>query len=187
MLKKKYILKVPSNLNYIYCNTLDKLVIINDVETKVLNLNFKLLINKYKNFFYVTNILTNNVLDKKKSQHLRMLEVSNIRKTLIEILTVLTKKLKLVGVGYRAFIKKRNNSYFLQLKLGYSHDIFIKIPNQVKIVCPKPDTIILSGKSSIHLNKLTNLIRSYKIPDSYKGKGVLYEYEKLNLKIGKRS
>jgi len=152
-----------------------------------LNLNFKLLINKSKNFFYVTNILTNNVSDKKKSQHLRMLEVSNIRKTLIEILTVLTKKLKLVGVGYRAFIKKSNNSYFLQLKLGYSHDIFIKISNQVKIVCPKPDTIILSGKSSIHLNKLTNLIRSYKIPDSYKGKGVLYEYEKLNLKIGKRS
>lgn len=189
MLKKKYILKIPSNLNYIYCNNLNKLVLINNEETKILNLNFKILINKTKNYFYITDIIRQNkLLDKKKLESLRMLDILNIRKTLIEVSTIITKKLKLVGVGYKAFLTKNNTSnYFLQLKLGYSHSIYIKVPDNVKIVCPKPDTILLSSNSSISLNRLVSLIRSYKIPDVYKGKGVLYEYEKLILKIGKKS
>jgi len=188
MLKKKYILKIPSNLNYVYCQNLNKLVLISHNQTKILNLNFKILINKTKNYFYVTNIKQNKLLDKKKLESLRMLDISNIRKTIIEISTILTKKLKLIGVGYKAFLTKNSiSSYFLQLKLGYSHNIYIKIPNDVKLVCPKPDTILISSNSSISLNRLVSLIRSYKIPDIYKGKGILYEYEKIVLKTGKKS
>ena len=95
MLKKKYILKIPSNLNYVYCQNLNKLVLISHNQTKILNLNFKILINKTKNYFYVTNIKQNKLLDKKKLESLRMLDISNIRKTIIEISTILTKKLKL--------------------------------------------------------------------------------------------
>ena len=189
MLKKKYILKIPSNLIYVYSNNLNKLVLTSYNETKILNLNFKILVNKTKNYFYITNIIKQNVLlDKKKLESLRMLDISNIRKTLMEISTIVTKKLKLVGVGYKAFLTKNDiSNNFLQLKLGYSHSIYIKVPNNVTVICPKPDTILLSSKSSISLNRLVSLIRSYKIPDVYKGKGVLYEYERLVLKIGKKS
>ena len=190
MLKKKYFFKIPLNLNYIYCTNSNKLVIISSTEKRIINLTFKLLLaNKSKNYFYITTgIHDQSLTNKKNYQSLRMLEISKIKKTLIEISTIITKKLKLIGVGYRAFIKKNETgSCFLKLKLGYSHDIFIKIVNTVTIICPKPDIILLSSKSSRDLNQLISLIRSYKIPDSYKGKGILYEYEKLNLKIGKKS
>jgi len=92
------------------------------------------------------------------------------------------KILKLIGVGYKAHVEKTN----LILKLGYSHEIEYKIPKDIKIVCTKPTEIIIFGISKEYVNQISNDIRSFKKPDSYKGKGLLFENEKLILKEGKK-
>ena len=92
------------------------------------------------------------------------------------------KRLNLVGIGYRAQVKDKN----LILKLGFSHDIEYKIPSELEVICPKPDQIVLLGINKEYLNRIASTIRSFKKPDAYKGKGILFENEKLILKEGKK-
>ena len=93
-------------------------------------------------------------------------------------------KLRLVGVGFRASVINKN----LVLKIGYSHEIIYKIPEDITILCGKAKGTLLVIKAK-ELNKVTQVaaeIRSLRIPDAYKGKGIHYDKEVLNLKKGKR-
>jgi large subunit ribosomal protein L6 len=90
--------------------------------------------------------------------------------------------LKLVGIGYRAIIEKDK----LVLKLGFSHLIFLEIPKGIEIICKKPSLILLKGYDLLMLTQFAALIRSYKIPEPYKGKGILYKGEKIRRKEGKK-
>lgn len=94
------------------------------------------------------------------------------------------QKLKLIGVGYKAFIK--NNKLFL--KLGFSHEVIYSIPNDVTIQCSKSKgtLIVVTGKELSRVSQVTAEIRSYRQPDVYKGKGIHYYNEKIILKKGKR-
>ena len=91
-------------------------------------------------------------------------------------------ELNLVGIGYRATIKDNN----LILKLGYSHDISYLIPNNIKIICPKQNKIIIFGTEKKVVNQFSNEIRNLRKPDSYLGKGIIFEGETLNLKERKK-
>jgi len=95
-------------------------------------------------------------------------------------------KLKLVGVGYRSLpVLDMENQ--LALKLGYSHMIYFKIPNSVNLKTIKFTNLFLFGKTSHRdITLLTSLIRDCRLPEPYKGKGVLYSEEKINLKKGKK-
>jgi large subunit ribosomal protein L6 len=95
------------------------------------------------------------------------------------------KQLNIIGVGYRAAIENETN--ILSLKLGYSHQIFIKIPKYLKLICIKPTKISIFGNNKQKVNQMAAIIRSYKLPEPYKGKGILYQNEKINKKEGKRS
>jgi large subunit ribosomal protein L6 len=90
--------------------------------------------------------------------------------------------LKLVGIGYRAIIEKEK----LVLKLGFSHLIFLEIPKGIEIICKKPSLILLKSYDLLMLTQFAALIRSYKIPEPYKGKGILYKGEKIRRKEGKK-
>lgn len=92
------------------------------------------------------------------------------------------KKLNLVGIGYRAQVQKKN----LIMKLGFSHDVTYTVPEGVEVLCPKPDEIVLLGIKKDFLNKVASSIRDLKKPDTYKGKGILFDNENLNLKEGKK-
>lgn len=94
------------------------------------------------------------------------------------------QKLKLVGVGYKAFIKDKN----LILKLGYSHEVSYNIPADVSIQCSKNKglLIVVTGKELFRVSQVIAEIRSYRKPDVYKGKGIHYYKEKIILKKGKR-
>jgi large subunit ribosomal protein L6 len=97
------------------------------------------------------------------------------------------KQLNIVGIGYQALVEKDVNLFFLILKLGFSHQIRFLVPQLLEISCPKPRVILIKGMS---LQKVTNcaaLIRSLKLPNSYKEKGIYRDGEKLQLKQGKKT
>ncbi len=92
-----------------------------------------------------------------------------------------TRQLELVGVGFRA--SKQGND--LVLALGYSHPIRYTPPEGVVIDVPVPTQIAVSGINKEVVGQVAAKIRSFRKPEPYKGKGVLYKGEKIRRKAGK--
>ena len=93
-----------------------------------------------------------------------------------------TKKLELVGVGYRAQMKGKQ----LSMALGYSHDVDFDVPEGIEIKTPKPTEIEISGIDKQQVGQTAAVIRSFRPPEPYKGKGVKYEGEYIFRKEGKK-
>lgn len=93
-----------------------------------------------------------------------------------------SKKLELVGVGYRAALKGAG----INLQLGYSHDIEFPAPAGIKFETPKPTEIIISGIDKQLVGETAAKIRSLRPPEPYQGKGVRYEGEFIFRKEGKK-
>jgi len=92
-----------------------------------------------------------------------------------------TKKLELVGVGYRAELKGKK----LQLLLGFSHPILFMPPEGIKIEAPTQTNVVISGIDKQLVGQVAAKIRSFRPPEPYKGKGVKYEGEYVRRKAGK--
>lgn len=92
-----------------------------------------------------------------------------------------TRELELVGVGYRA--AKQGSD--LVLSLGYSHPIRYTPPDTVNIDVPAPTQITISGANKEDVGSVAAKIRSFRKPEPYKGKGVLYKGERIRRKAGK--
>lgn len=92
------------------------------------------------------------------------------------------KRLEINGVGYRAAVQGRD----LQLALGYSHDVKYPIPEGIKIECPKPTEIVISGINAQQVGQIAAEIREFRPPEPYKGKGVKYAEERIVRKEGKK-
>jgi large subunit ribosomal protein L6 len=92
-----------------------------------------------------------------------------------------TRQLELVGVGYRA--AKQGDD--LVLSLGYSHPIRYTPPDGVSIEVPVPTQITVRGPSKEAVGQVAAKIRSFRKPEPYKGKGILYRGERLRRKAGK--
>ena len=92
------------------------------------------------------------------------------------------KKLEINGVGYRAAV----NGSVLNLQLGYSHDINFDIPAGVAIVVEK-NVISIKGADKQQIGQIAAVIRSFRPPEPYKGKGVKYSDETILRKAGKTS
>jgi large subunit ribosomal protein L6 len=93
-----------------------------------------------------------------------------------------TKRLEINGVGYRAQIQGNK----LVMQLGYSHDIEIPVPSDIKIACEKPTSVSISGPDRQKVGELAAYIRKLRPPEPYKGKGVKYENEIIVRKEGKK-
>ena len=92
------------------------------------------------------------------------------------------KILELNGTGYRASISGKK----LKLQLGYSHDIDYEIPEQVKIECPKQNIIKITSFDKEKLGSVAAIIRSFRKPEPFKGKGIKYKDEFIFRKDGKK-
>jgi large subunit ribosomal protein L6 len=92
------------------------------------------------------------------------------------------KRLEINGVGYRAAVQGKN----LQLALGYSHDVRYPIPDGIKIECPKPTEIVISGSNRQQIGQIAAEIRQFRPPEPYKGKGIKYAGERIIRKEGKK-
>ena len=93
-----------------------------------------------------------------------------------------TRKLLLVGVGFRAQVQ--GNA--IKLQLGFSHDIVHELPAGVTAECPTPTEILLTGANKQVVGQCAAEIRAYRRPEPYKGKGVRYAEEHVALKETKK-
>ncbi|HEX37890.1 MAG TPA: 50S ribosomal protein L6 [Candidatus Cloacimonetes bacterium] len=103
------------------------------------------------------------------------------------------KKLMIVGTGYKAEIKGK----WLVLSLGFSHDVYLEIPKEVKVDIEKigrAEASSLPGLQAIidfrsynkeMLGAFCATIRNVKPPEPYKGKGIRYSDEHIHIKPGK--
>jgi len=92
------------------------------------------------------------------------------------------KKLELVGVGYRAAVQGKA----LNLTLGFSHPVVFAIPEGITIETPSQTEIIVKGTDLQKVGQVAAVIRGYRPPEPYKGKGVRYAGEKIELKEAKK-
>ena len=89
--------------------------------------------------------------------------------------------LELKGVGYRAVVQGKE----IVLSLGYSHPVKISIPEQISVEIVKNTTINLKSCDKELLGLFAANIRSWRQPEPYKGKGILYKDEQIIRKAGK--
>ncbi|MFW5723157.1 MAG: 50S ribosomal protein L6 [Halochromatium sp.] len=92
------------------------------------------------------------------------------------------RKLSLVGVGYRAQAKGQ----VLNLALGYSHPIDFPVPEGIEIDTPTPTEIVVRGIDKQQVGQVAAVIRGFRPPEPYKGKGVRYADEQVLRKEAKK-
>ena len=93
-----------------------------------------------------------------------------------------SKTLNIVGVGYKVDLKGKA----LNLSLGYSHTIDYPAPEGIEFeVDSKKNVIVVKGKDKEVVGQVAAEIRKLRPPEPYKGKGVMYENEKIRRKAGK--
>lgn len=95
------------------------------------------------------------------------------------------KQQELVGVGYKA----SNQGQLLDMVLGYSHHFIFEIPAEIKVSTKTEKgsnpTIILESADKQLLGAVSAKIRSFRVPEPYKGKGIRFTGEQLRRKAGK--
>lgn len=189
-IQKKFIISVPENIKIIYSVKKKIIIFINLKNQKkslklktqiIVNNNLQNLIITAKSFSKISNY------KKKKLKIIQGTTLSIIKYILIELsVSFFCQKMKFIGVGYRAFLENKNKKHLIYLRLGYSHQIYFRFINKLNVFCLKFTKLFIFGNSYQSVTQMVALIRSYKVPEPYKGKGILYENEKISLKIGKR-
>ena len=101
---------------------------------------------------------------------------------MVGVLEGFEKKLKLVGVGYKAAMQGKD----LNLSLGYAHQVILEVPEGLKVECTSNTEITVSGYDKVEVGNFAAIIRSKRKPEPYKGKGVRYADEVVLIKEGKR-
>lgn len=94
-----------------------------------------------------------------------------------------TRKLEIVGVGYRAQVQGQK----LNLSLGYSHPVEYAIPEGITVETPTQTEILVKGIDKQQVGQVAANIRAYRKPEPYKGKGVRYGGEVIVKKEAKKS
>jgi len=92
------------------------------------------------------------------------------------------ERLVIEGIGYKAEVKGEK----IVMGLGFSHLVNVDIPNNVKVVMEK-NIMVISGSDKEQVTRFAAYIRSLKKPEPYKGKGIMYEGEKIRRKQGKKT
>ena len=185
---KKYIVKIPKNVLVIYSDLNGYLLFKKENKVVFTKTRFRLYFLN-KTFFQISpEVIGNNnrLLSQKEIKKYLNTQVSLIKKHLADVSVTPHKKLIFVGLGYKFFLIK-NHLRLLQLKLGYSHDVYVKVPSNIDLKWHNQNSIYVSGSSTATVSHFVNKIKEYKIPDPYLGKGILFANEKILLKKGKQA
>jgi large subunit ribosomal protein L6 len=128
-------------------------------------------------------LLVRRPTDRAEHRALHGLTRSLVANMVEGVTTGFTKTLEIQGVGYRAALKGKD----LELALGYSHPVKIEAPKGVEFEVPIPTRIIIKGNSKQAVGEIAAIIRKQRPPEPYKGKGIRYEGEYVQRKVGKRA
>ena len=118
---------------------------------------------------------------KKDSKALHGLYRTLINNMILGVSQQFDLTLVLKGVGYRAAVQGKE----IVLNLGYSHPVKINIPNEITVEVVQNTTINLKSCNKEALGLFAANIRAWRLPEPYKGKGILYKDEKILRKAGK--
>lgn len=184
----KYNIKVPTDILVIYNERKKTLVFSGPLKKKSIKLKLRIFIDKSKKIISVSPLVLDQIsnTEKKKVKALRNTTVAQIKHMLIESSISMHKKLRIHGVGYRALFVETFDEKLLTLKLGYSHFIYMKIPKNLAVNCFTKTMLCVFGHSYSDISNFSALIRARKLPEPYKGKGILYSDETIVLKEGKK-
>ena len=188
-ISKKNIIKIPKNVSVYYCDNQRIIILINSSgQTKLLVLKTKIIFDKITRIIKITRDPFGNISnnEKKKLTAIQGTQVSTLKQLLLDMSFLFCKKLNIIGVGFRVSTTKLSNFNLLHFKLGYSHYVYFKIPITLEIFCLKANKLLIVGNSYTAVNQVAALIRSFKTPEPYKGKGIVYTTEKIMLKEGKK-
>ena len=119
--------------------------------------------------------------DSREAKSLHGLTRTLINNMVVGVSAGYSKKLQLVGVGYRAALKGAD----IEMSLGYSHPVLVKAPEGITFQVPTQTEIIVSGPDKEQVGQMAANIRKWRKPEPYKGKGIRYEGEKVRRKAGK--
>ena len=119
--------------------------------------------------------------NKKDSRALHGLYRTLINNMVIGVSEQFDLTLVLKGVGYRAAVQGKE----IVLNLGYSHPVKMEIPSEVSVEVVQNTTINLKSCNKELLGQFAANIRAWRLPEPYKGKGILYKDERIIRKAGK--
>ena len=123
--------------------------------------------------------------DLKKMKSLHGLTRTLINNMVVGVSAGYTKVLELVGVGYRV----SNQGNIIEFALGYTHPIFIQLPKEIKVETKSERNqnpiLTLESCDKQLLGLVCAKIRSFRKPEPYKGKGILFKGEVIRRKSGK--
>ena len=127
----------------------------------------------------------NSPVNIKQKQAFHGLYRSLVHNMVVGVSEGYTKVLELVGVGYRV----SNQGNLIEFSLGYTHPIFIQLPAEVKVETKSERNqnplLILESCDKQLLGLICAKIRSFRKPEPYKGKGILFKGEVIRRKSGK--
>ncbi|OYX24524.1 MAG: 50S ribosomal protein L6 [Algoriphagus sp. 32-45-6] len=131
------------------------------------------------------DIVITRPTESKRHKSLHGLYRSLINNMVIGVSAGYKKEMELVGVGYKA----SNQGQILELSLGYSHSIFMALPNEISLKTETPKgknpVITLEGIDKELIGQVAAKIRSLRKVEPYKGKGVRFVGEIVRRKAGK--
>src|SRR5919202_5410509 len=93
------------------------------------------------------------------------------------------KRLEIQGVGYRAGLRGQA----LELNVGFSHPVVIEPRAGITFEVPAPNQVIVKGIDKQRVGQIASEVRRVRPPEPYKGKGIRYEGEYVQRKVGKRA
>lgn len=128
----------------------------------------------------------NEVIVSRPTENKRHKSLHGLTRTLIAnmiegVINGYSKTLEIQGTGYRA--QKQGKK--LILNLGYSHPIEMEDPEGIEVEVPKANQIIIKGINKQQVGNYAAVIRDFRKPEPYKGKGVRYTDEAVRRKVGK--
>lgn len=127
----------------------------------------------------------NDNVEQKQKQAFHGLYRSLVNNIVVGVSEGYKKEMELVGVGYRV----SNQGNLVEFSLGYTHSIFLQLPPEIKVETKsernKNPYICLESADKQLLGLVCAKIRSFRKPEPYKGKGILYVGEQIRRKSGK--
>jgi len=127
----------------------------------------------------------NDTVDRKQKQAFHGLYRALVNNIVVGVSQGYKKEMELVGVGYRV----SNQGNLVEFSLGYTHSIFIQLPPEIKVETKternKNPYICLESCDKQLLGLVCAKIRSFRMPEPYKGKGILFVGEQIRRKSGK--
>ena len=127
----------------------------------------------------------NDNVEQKQKQAFHGLYRSLVNNMVVGVSEGYKKEMELVGVGYRV----SNQGNLVEFSLGYTHSIFLQLPPEIKVETKsernKNPYICLESADKQLLGLVCAKIRSFRKPEPYKGKGIIYVGEQIRRKSGK--